>query len=784
MAKATYLLRKAAELVKEKRYQDAVEVYLQATETDPSDARAWFALGVCLYKVDNLDVAHIALERARKMGYPRAGEALSRVEAAERRRSAEGKGAKATIGRAEAEKRAAQRPTALRERPPRPAVRPEPEKVKLDRYLRVMLIENIESDRRAVLQAIEGTIKDVDVSSVEYGVSTSQTMSSTVHYDAAVLDWDTAPDAATGLIRILKIKRPTLMVICLTEEWDPESAMEILEAGADYHLVKGPHFASAVPLVLAQWSRRDHAVAREQEAKLKEGQVTTWPDALNALGEPLVMVDADLTITQANQAAMKQFKRGEDEFLGRRYSTIFYDQEEPPGTCAVAQALEHGEPASSQFRQEALKKGFRVQAWPVFSHAGKVSSAIALLREDSGAMGASTMLRTREWLYRNLTEKANAGIALIGADGKLEYVNQGLCTMLDQTEQELLGQRIESLVPPQEQESLHECLEAAVEERQSGERITLQRADGATFPAETRMASFVTDEGTYLVLTMIGVSELERAEQELWTEARKFATVLDQGVDKLECGVVVLDAQDRVSWANGAAAELFARDKNAMVGSHYMTLVEQDLRGHLADAQGFVDALAAAHQKGDALEDYAVQLNAGAAETLSYWSTPVADGAPAVRRVEHFYRAAQRAAIPLPPGQEGWTDIVAAVPDMVFTADSEGRITWCNPAGPSLAGYGAGEFQSLPLANLAAAEARQQVQELVQKALGQAGRMQKQEVPMARGDGQRYWGELALVSALRQEATQAPVLHGMLRDITERKVAAAIRDILTGQRPV
>jgi PAS domain S-box-containing protein len=215
-----------------------------------------------------------------------------------------------------------------------------------------------------------------------------------------------------------------------------------------------------------------------------------------------------------------------------------------------------------------------------------------------------------------------------------------------------------------------------------------------------------------------------------------------------------------------------------------MTLVEQDLRGHLADAQGFVDALAAAHQKGDALEDYAVQLNAGAAETLSYWSTPVADGAPSVRRVEHFYRAAQRAAIPLPPGQEGWTDIVAAVPDMVFTADPEGRITWCNPAAPSLAGYGAGEFQSLPLANLAAAEARQQVQELVQKALGQAGRMQKQEVLMARGDGQRYWGELALVSAPGQEATQAPVLHGMLRNITERKIAAAIRDILTGQRPV
>ena len=59
--KATQLLRNASELVREQRYQDAVEIYLQATEADPGDSRAWYGLGVCLYRIGNLDVARIAL---------------------------------------------------------------------------------------------------------------------------------------------------------------------------------------------------------------------------------------------------------------------------------------------------------------------------------------------------------------------------------------------------------------------------------------------------------------------------------------------------------------------------------------------------------------------------------------------------------------------------------------------------------------------------------------------------------------------------------------------------
>jgi PAS domain S-box-containing protein len=770
MAKATYLLRKAGELVKERKYQEAVEVYLQATETDSSDARAWFGLGVCLYKVDNLDVARIALERAQKMGYPRAEEALGRVEAAEKRRAADGTGAKATVAPAEARRRADSTPTVAA--PPRPEVRPEEQKLDLDRFLRVMLIENLVGDRDAIARAIEGTIKSVEVKPADYGVSTSDTMSGTVRYDVAILDWDTAPDAAAGLIQILKIKRPGLFVICLTEKWDPETAVEILEAGADYHVVKEPHFASVIPLVLAQWAKRDTAVALLQEGQAGAGDQFAWPPAMNSLGEALMLVDADLTITQANPSAMKQFRMGEDEFVGASYPTILYGEEEPPETCPIVQVLEKGEPASDSISHRGLGTDLRVQAWPVRNPAGKVTSAIAVVREAEAGGAVDEDLKDREWLFRSLTEKANAGVGMVGPDGRVHYANQALCTFLDQTQEEVLDHAIETFVAVEDQENLREALAKAVEKGESAERISLERGDGRSVPAEVRMARFSAPEGTCLVVSVMGAAELEQTEQELWSETRKLSAVLDDGIDRLECGVVALDSGGNVMWANGLACDLLGARKEALIGKPYAQAAQQGLTAAVRDADGFLDALRGAHANGGGLKGHTLVLGDG--EELAYWSSPVSGSAGGVSRIEHFYPSAPGAVqeVTLPEGDNTLAGIAAAVPEMLFTAGEDGCISWVNPAASAVSGYGEGDLSGKPLADLAAAEDRDKVRDLLAAARDIEQQVQKAEARMARSNGTSFWAEIALLSAGGQ-------LHGCVRDVSDRKMAQAIKEIVT-----
>jgi PAS domain S-box-containing protein len=778
MTKATHLLRQASELVREKSYAEAVEVYLSATEADPGDCRAWFGLGVCLYKIGNLDVARIALERAQKMGYPKADEALAHLHAAERRRSEQHTGAKATVPQKATSRPAASRPASSAPDAPRPITRPEEQKLDLGRYMRVMLVENLETDRELITQALQGQIRHLEVVSVPYTASTSDTMSGTVHYDVAIMDWDADPDAASGLIQILKIKRAGLLVICLTEAWDPETAVQIFESGADYHLVKGEHYALSLPLIVNGWARRDRAIALQQRGKDTDaGAAQKWPESLNSVGEMMVYVAPDYAVVQANQATMKSLRMREEQVVGRPYCEAIYGQEEPPEDCPLARALASGQPVTGEILHPQLKKTYVVYAWPEVSPGGSVAGVVALLREKAVSEMLPEELREREWLYRNLTERASAGIAMVGPQGTLCYVNRAFCTMLDHTADETAEQPIEKFVPPEDQQSLRECLEVALDIGESGGRVTLQRADGSRFPAEARIARFSSEEQTYLVLTFIGAAELEEAEKALWDERSKFASILDKGVERLECGVTVLDREGRITWINSLAAELFSQQREELVGKDYGRLLAEFARTRVSDAPKFLDSLADARRREKPVEDYGLELvGSPAGERLHYWSTPARSGSPAVHRVEHFY-ATPVAAPALPATRdESIARIADAMPEMLFTTDERGRITWCNPAAAALSGCAEQSLLGKDLSALAAEEARATVTDMIREAFERGRLVGGREVVISRPDGARVWAELTLLPTSNGHKG----LQGALRDVSDRKMTDAIRAILSG----
>ena len=554
--------------------------------------------------------------------------------------------------------------------------------------------------------------------------------------------------------------------------------MQIFESGADYHLIKEPHYALALPLILARWARRDRAVALQQRGKDTDTGGEKWPEAVNAIGEALFYVAADYTVVHTNRTALKTFHVREEQVVGRVYSETLYGQEEPPENCAVARALAGGSAATGEFNHPQLRKTFIVNAWPDVTPGGSVAGVVALVREKVAAEMMPRELREREWLYRNLVERANAGIAMLGPDGKLCYVNRGFCTMLDHTADETSEKPIENFVPVEDQQSLRECLEVALDIGESGSRLNLQRADGTRFPAEARVARFSSEDETYLVITFIGVGELEEAEKSLWEERGKFAGILDKGVSRLECGVAVLDREGRITWINGLAAELFSRDRDKLVGADYARLLSDFARANVQDPDRFLTTLADAHKQGRILSDYAlVFAKSPEGEGLQYWSTPAESGSAAVHRIEHFYTTKRTAAMTLPEGKEDTlAQIAAAMPELLFTTDDRGCITWCNPAASTLAGYSERNLVGKDLTSLASEETRTALADMVHEALDAGHRVAGREVLINRTDGGRFWAELTLLPTSNGHRG----LQGALRDVSDRKMTDAIRAILSG----
>jgi PAS domain S-box-containing protein len=608
---ATELLRKAATFVKSKKYQDAVDVYLQATETSPGDARAWFGLGVCLYRIGNLDVARIALERAQRMGYPKADEALSRLRAAEERR----------------QERTAQKATQAR--PGAAAAAPAPKvpvkKVEMGRFVRVMLVEAGEADKRTITSALEAAITDVEVTSMPYNISSSDTMSGAVHYDVVVLDWDMGPDAARGLIQILRIKRPLLLIICLLDRWDPATAIATLEAGADLFLVKNASFATSLPMLIMQWDTRARATAQNESGRRASDRKVVWPAALDSIGPMLIQVDADYTIAQGNETALKALKRGRDEFTGLNYSQMLYGRAAPPDTCPLWRTIESGTPSQGNITLAETGSVVAVRAWPVLSTSGNVTSVVALL--DPGESAEETPETSAQWLYRNLTEKSAGGIVLVGPDGNIEYANPAFCGIAGRTDSELFGHAVGRLVGAADRSALGTAISQAIASGKATCYLALRRADGVDVSVQARFSQFSTDdEDNFLVLNV-----MECAAQSSSVVAPPLPTTTGS-TDPLDPLVTIApdmffrtDAEHAITWASPAAEHLLGCAADSLNGTALESIIAPDSR---ADAEQILDRAAQAGIAADG------EVQVRRPDTRTFWAHLTLIPAPDGRGVE------------------------------------------------------------------------------------------------------------------------------------------------------
>jgi PAS domain S-box-containing protein len=122
---------------------------------------------------------------------------------------------------------------------------------------------------------------------------------------------------------------------------------------------------------------------------------------------------------------------------------------------------------------------------------------------------------------------------------------------------------------------------------------------------------------------------------------------------------------------------------------------------------------------------------------------------------------------------------------VLFAADAEGTIARCSPAAREVCGYDGQQLEGITLAELAAEDSRQQVEELIAAASDRPDQVQRAQLPMERPSGGRYWAELTLMAVHHgEEGQEARTLQGTIRDVTEQKMTQAIREIITGERPL
>lgn len=163
-----------------------------------------------------------------------------------------------------------------------------------------------------------------------------------------------------------------------------------------------------------------------------------------------------------------------------------------------------------------------------------------------------------------LVDAAPDGLIVCDTEGTILLANAETCRMFGYTREELVGQRIEMLVPAAVRARHHQHVAgfiAAPRLRPMGSGLDLRgsRKDGREFPVEISLSPVRTEAGVVITAGIRDITERRALE----TENRRATAYLTSAVDAVQDAFALFDEHDRVVMVNSAARQL--------LGSHLGT---------------------------------------------------------------------------------------------------------------------------------------------------------------------------------------------------------------------
>lgn len=105
---------------------------------------------------------------------------------------------------------------------------------------------------------------------------------------------------------------------------------------------------------------------------------------------------------------------------------------------------------------------------------------------------------TDEPPYRTLVESMTGGVAMADAAGRIVYVNQALCDMLDYTPAQLRGRAVAELLTAESAKRFQDMQDQRERDNLQQYEIDLRRSDGRTFRARVAPRSMFDEKGRFV----------------------------------------------------------------------------------------------------------------------------------------------------------------------------------------------------------------------------------------------------------------------------------------------
>jgi len=280
------------------------------------------------------------------------------------------------------------------------------------------------------------------------------------------------------------------------------------------------------------------------------------------------------------------------------------------------------------------------QPWPLFL------AELLLLGGASLLSGGVVFLLRRQTSHRQVQRKLELSYGAEVFENSLNILHvidrEGNVLRRNRRSLELLGWphrrtlHITEYVHPEDLGHFRIDLERLFERGEIREvRVRFLKEDRGFLSVEVQ-ARRVT--GKLAVLEARDLSEIQKLQMELAEERARYRHLIEDGIDALDVGVILIDAKGQVLWANRALSKFFSLDRDAWIGPPALRLLER-IGMVLEEGENFFAAVKESYQAGTGIEGLIVQVRPGKGREeriLQYCSVPLTGARGRGGRVDYF----------------------------------------------------------------------------------------------------------------------------------------------------
>ncbi len=262
---------------------------------------------------------------------------------------------------------------------------------------------------------------------------------------------------------------------------------------------------------LACASIRDVSVRGEMET------ANQWLRAIvRSSGDAIVGTDLQGTIVSWNPGAERLYGYSAEDAIGKS-ATIVASPDGPGDQTRVLKRVQSGEHLEHYQGVRRRKDGRRVEisatVSPIYDLQGSPVGQAAVARD------VTEQNRAKE-NFRVVLESAPDAIVIVNTDGEIVLVNAQTEKLFGYAREELLGQRLEMLVPDRfrDRHDDHRSVyrtDPRTRAMGAGLELFARRRDGSEFPVEISLSPLKSDDGTLISSAIRDISDRKQIENEL-----------------------------------------------------------------------------------------------------------------------------------------------------------------------------------------------------------------------------------------------------------------------------